>query len=678
MAGLKIIERDGGLSFYINGSLQFDTRDEAVYHESLTLPAAALAAARLRRPLKALVLGGGDGLALRDLLRSAPVETADLVDYDEEVLALGRGAFSPYNAGSLADPRVTVRCADALQFLGQARRAYDLVVADFTFPGDLAGCSLFTGEFFGLVRKNLSARGLLAVNAVSPEKFPAAYWAVYKTLRAAGFCPKPLSADIPSFSAHGYGKWGFFFASPRAITVKELAGLRLPEGAAYLNRGRLRLAMNFDRSSVLFGAGLARPLGNPAELLGLLHLPPPAPAGGGALDFFSRPNSRLPACGFPSDPALWGAETLAQWEGRLRALLTAFDWDALLSETGLLSSELGRKLKLELEELKADFTPVLACSEGAERLYRTLAALAVLLIVINMAYPDNAFAKGYYGGSRGGGNADIVFLSKKPASLFHGPAFQYLDTNRGLATDSNGRMYPALTIDYTDPKGGPSAKTARPFYSVSSDVQLMPDGTAFLRLTPAYVLKLGADAFTLMKEKEPGELFRFRPDAETLGTLYANIQLQQKALSKAIAGHRKWLAWAAPAGVILPEVRGDSRELRNMLAIQAALEAALPKPGAAVVSAAPPAGYIKLCPGIYVEPVGGGLVFLREDGTPAAVPMPGLPAIKGMERLAPAPELAAFLRALLVAKAGTLPEANPARWLGQLNDDDYQRFITLQ
>ena len=677
MAGLKILEHEGGLSFYINGSLQFDTRDEAVYHESLALPAAALAAARLRRPLRALVLGGGDGLALRDLLRSAPVESADLVDYDEQVLALGRGAFARCNAGSLADPRVTVHCQDASRFLAAARRAYDLVVADFTFPEDLAGCSLFTEEFYGLVRKNLASRGLVAVNAVSPEKFPAAYWAVYKTLRAAGFCPKPLSADIPSFSAHGYGKWGFFFASPRAITVKELAGLRLPEGAAYLTRGKLRLAMNFDRSSALFGAGLARPLRNPADLLGLLHLPPPAPAGGETLDFFSRQNSRLPACGFPSDPALWGAETLAQWEGRLRALLAAFDWDALLAETGLLSSDLGRGLKAELEELKADFTPVLARPDGAEKLYRTLAALAVLLIVINMAYPDNAFAKGYYSGS-GGSGTDIVFLSNKPASMFHGPAFQFLATDNGLATDSAGRMYPALMIGCQDPKGGPAIKTVRPFYSLSSEVQLAPDGTAFMLLPSSYLLKLGRDAFTLMKAKEPGELFRFRPDPETLGALYTNIQLQQKALDTAVAGHRKWLAWAEPAGALLPEVRGDSRELRNMLAIQAALGAALPKPGAAVTSAAPTAGYIKLCPGVYVESVGGGIVFLREDGSLAACPMPGLPAIKGMENLPPAPELTAFVRTLLVAKAKTLPESNPARWLGQLNDDDYKRFITLQ
>jgi spermidine synthase len=677
MAGLKVTEHGGGISFYINGSLQFDTRDEAVYHESLALPAAALAAARLRRPLKALVLGGGDGLALREVLRAAPVEAADLVDYDEEVLALGRGAFAPYNAGALADPRVTVNCADASQFLAAARRAYDLIIADFTFPGDLPGCALFTREFFGLVRSRLSARGLLAVNAVSPEKFPAAYWAVYKTLRSAGFCPKPLSAAIPSFSAHGYGKWGFFFASPRAITPRELAGLRLPESASYLDRTRLRAAMNFDRSSVLFGAGLARPLRNPAELLGLLHLPPPAPDGSAMLDFFSRRNGSLPACGFPSDPALWGAETLAHWEDRLRALLDAFDWDALLSEAGLLSSELGRRLKLELEELKADFTPVLSGADGADKLYRTLAALAVLLIVINMAYPDNAFAKGYYGGS-GGGDADIVLLSSKPASMFHGPAFQYLDSNRGLATDFAGKMYPALTLQVNDRQGAQPARTVRPFYSVSSEVQLTADGTAYMLLPAPYVLKLGRETFTLMKDKEPGELFRFRADPEALGTLYSNIQLQQKALAKAVADHRKWLAWAGPAGALLSDVRGDSRELANMQAIEAALNAALPAQGAVAAGTSALAGYLKICPGIYVEAVTGGVVFLREDGALVACPMPGLPPVKGLEKLSPTPEVAAFVRALLVARAKTLPESNPARWLGQLNDDDYQKFITLQ
>ncbi|OGR95045.1 MAG: hypothetical protein A2016_08370 [Elusimicrobia bacterium GWF2_62_30] len=679
MAGLKVTEHDGGLSFYINGSLQFDTRDEAVYHESLALPAAALASARLRRPLNALVLGGGDGLALRDLLRHVPVAAADLVDYDENVLALGRGAFAPYNAGSLSDPRVSVTCGEASRFLLAARRVYDLVVADFTFPEDLAGCSLFTEEFFGRVRKVLSARGLLAVNAVSPEKFPAAYWAVYKTLRSAGFCPKPLSAAIPSFSAHGYGKWGFFFASPRAITAGELSGLRLPERASYLTPARLRAAMSFNRSSVLFGAGLGRTVRNPAELLGLLHLPSPAPAGAESLDFFSRANSRLPACGFPSDPALWGAETLAAWEERLGAMLRAFDWDSLVSGTGGLPSELAGKLKQELEELKENFSPVLSCSGGTDRLYRTLAALAVLLIVINMAYPDNAFAKGYYGSRRGGSSADteVVFLSKKAQSPFHGTAFRYL-APMALVPDSTGKLYPAMSLTYKDPAAGNAIKTGSPFYALTADMHLAADGTPFLILPRGYALRLGTDAFVLLKDKGTEELFRFRPEIDVLDSLYNNVQLQRKALDKALASHRKWLAWAAPAGVMLPPVKGDAKELDAMLAIKAALEAAQKKAGTGAISTPGLPGYLKLSPGIYVDAASGAVVFQRDDGDLVSCAMPGLPAVEDAVRMRPSEELSAFVRGLLVAKCKMLPESNPARWLGQLNDDDYKRFITLQ
>ncbi|HNW45600.1 MAG TPA: hypothetical protein PKI19_13955, partial [Elusimicrobiales bacterium] len=125
MPELKVTGHKGALAFYIDGSLQFDTRDEAVYHETLALPAAALAAARFRRPLRALVLGGGDGLALRELLQFPQVASADLVDYDPGVLELGRGAFAAYNRGSLSDARVKVHCGD------------DIVLADFTFPADL-------------------------------------------------------------------------------------------------------------------------------------------------------------------------------------------------------------------------------------------------------------------------------------------------------------------------------------------------------------------------------------------------------------------------------------------------------------------------------------------------------------------------------------------------------------
>ena len=672
MPVLKIKENPGGLSFYINGSLQFDTRDEAVYHESLVAPAAALAAARLRRPLAALVLGGGDGLALREILRSGPVASVQLVDHDGGVLELGRGAFAPYNGDAFKDPRVETVCGDAAAFLAAARCTYDLIVADFTFPGDVAGCSLFTEEFYGRVRKALSPRGLLAVNAVSPERFPAAYWAIYKTLRASGLYPRPLSADIPSFSAHGYGKWGFFFASPRAITGGELAALRLPEGNAFLNSGTLRAGMRFDQTPALFGAGLSSPVKNPVQLLSFVHLPPPN-GGGGELDFFSRSNRALFSGGFPGDPALWGAETIAAWEDRLAEVLRAFDWERLLAEAGGISTELAQKLRTELYDLKEEFKPVLSGTDRAEKIYRVLAVLAVLLIMINMAYPDNAFAKGSYGHG-GGSGEDISFFAQRAASPFHGPAFQGMTAAGLLVPDSMGKMYPAISLN--GGIGREKAGDEKFIYALTSDIRLAADGTAFMALPPSpYAIRLGASAFVVEKQGLPGEIFRLKPDLETAETINTNIQLQQKALDAALAAHRKWLSWAAPAGALLPEIKGEAKEMENMLAIKAVFEAALPRLGQGLPRIPGLPGYLKLAPGVYAGTDTGAIVLLRDDGDLVCCVMPGFPVEEEAVRLRPSPELAGFLRAVMTVKGKMLPAGNPARRLGEMQDDEYQRLV---
>ena len=198
---LETREVPGGRAFYIDGSLQFDSRDEAVYHEALALPPLALAAARLKRPLEALVLGGGDGLALKRLLGGG-VKRAELVDYDPGVLALARGEFSAFNGGALDDRRVKVHTGDAVKYLASGRGLFDLALADFTFPEDLAGCSLFTRSFFSSVRARLAAGGLFAMNAVSPDRFPAAFWSLYRTLASARLYPRPLRLSIPSFTLH--------------------------------------------------------------------------------------------------------------------------------------------------------------------------------------------------------------------------------------------------------------------------------------------------------------------------------------------------------------------------------------------------------------------------------------------------------------------------------------------
>src|SRR5687767_481567 len=97
---------DGSLALFIDGDLQFDSRDERIYHECLVLPAVALAQARADKPLRALIIGGGDGLAARELLKCQAVEQVDLVDYDDRVLDLAVGQLSQLNERSLQSSRL--------------------------------------------------------------------------------------------------------------------------------------------------------------------------------------------------------------------------------------------------------------------------------------------------------------------------------------------------------------------------------------------------------------------------------------------------------------------------------------------------------------------------------------------------------------------------------------------
>src|SRR4051812_23304420 len=111
--GLHLDERaDGGFALYIDGDFQFDTADEAIYHESLALPALCLA--RQARPdgLRVLICGGGDGLALRECLRFPGVASVDLVDYDPSIVELARTRFAEVNASAFEDARVTVHFRD--------------------------------------------------------------------------------------------------------------------------------------------------------------------------------------------------------------------------------------------------------------------------------------------------------------------------------------------------------------------------------------------------------------------------------------------------------------------------------------------------------------------------------------------------------------------------------------
>src|SRR5919199_6574158 len=225
---------DGSLALFIDGDLQFDSRDERIYHEALALPALALAARRSSGPLQSLICGGGDGLCARELLKSSRIGTLDLIDYDATILALARSDLQSLNDGSLFDPRVIVHIADAIVFVADALHSgarYDLIVSDLTVPHDLDGSRLHSVDWYESLHELLADEGILAVNAASPSGSADAYWSIYNSMRAAGLHPRPYRVALPSFAAQGYGAdWGFFVAAKRPIAAEELdRALPLPE-----------------------------------------------------------------------------------------------------------------------------------------------------------------------------------------------------------------------------------------------------------------------------------------------------------------------------------------------------------------------------------------------------------------------------------------------------------------
>ncbi len=230
---LFIEHYDDQIAFYINGDLQFYTVDEQIYHEYLVIPAIALAIERFpHQSLRVLICGGGDGLAARDILRFPQVSQIDLVDYNPEVIALGKTTFSSYNHNSLNHPKVAIHTQEAFAFLStlaKQQNLYHVVICDFTSPRSAEDTRVYAQEWFQLINSVLYANGILAENAVSSDRQARAFWCLYRTLLASGFDAKPMHIEIPSFQHHDYGTtWGFFLASKTAITKPELERIVLP------------------------------------------------------------------------------------------------------------------------------------------------------------------------------------------------------------------------------------------------------------------------------------------------------------------------------------------------------------------------------------------------------------------------------------------------------------------
>ncbi|MFJ3922690.1 polyamine aminopropyltransferase [Streptomyces sp. NPDC090022] len=179
------------LDLFLDGRLRISGYDEYRYHEALVHPAMS------GRHARVLVLGGGDGLAAREVLRHPDVAAVTVVELDPGVVRLARTdpMLSALNAGVLADPRVHVVTADAFRWLrGVPAGRYDVIVSDLPDPGITPSTKLYSQEFYGLAGRALAPGGRLVVHAGPLATRPRTYWTVEATLRAAGLRTAPYSA----------------------------------------------------------------------------------------------------------------------------------------------------------------------------------------------------------------------------------------------------------------------------------------------------------------------------------------------------------------------------------------------------------------------------------------------------------------------------------------------------
>jgi len=225
---------------FLNGNLQFSSDDEYRYHEALVHPAAA---ALGRDARTALILGGGDGLAARELLRYPSIERVTLVDLDAAVTDAFRALpfAAELNRGSLRDARVTVRNEDAYRFLEESTEAYDLAIVDFPDPSNYAVGKLYTRAFYRLLRQRLGVHGVAVIQSTSPQYARQSFWCIATTLESAGFSTAPYHVYVPSF-----GEWGFILAGAEGLTPP--SSLRVdPATLKYLDGGTLGEMFRFPR-----------------------------------------------------------------------------------------------------------------------------------------------------------------------------------------------------------------------------------------------------------------------------------------------------------------------------------------------------------------------------------------------------------------------------------------------
>ena len=653
------------LAFYIENSLQFDTRDEYIYHESLFLPPIAIASARNKASIDGLILGGGDGLGAREALKFQSIRHIDLVDYDPEIVRLAREEWSGFNKASLDDQRVTVHIEEASRFLKTTRPLYDYIVTDFTFPEDLAGCSLFTEDFFHDIAKRLKQNGVIALNTCSPQRSPEAYWSIYRTLSQVKLYPKPLQIRIPSFSTHGYGDWGFFLASLTPILSNEIQNIILPADRRFITDEIICKAMAFESSVVLHGLNFGHVIYRPEDLMALLNTSGIfASLGGKSIDF-SKDMLPLEVWKyFESHPEHVFFSMSAYWKERVFNILNDLDWKKFIEEVEKnlvrCSKEMAREIRLLLKNISrrwddADFR--------LEAFQRAFVALLAIIIVMNMLCPDNAFAKGYYGGhhygNSGGAGTQISLVAPAAATAFYN---NYWLTSL-YVPDMAGKPHSKLFFPASSSSDVSDRKPEQAFFALNDTTYITEQGDIFQLIPKTHFLyKVEPDRIVLFQTGQQTPIIEMALDQELADSLEKDIEANRKALVISIKQFEQWLNWSGPTETLVKEVADERKELDKLKMLQKILDG-LHKNiyvGSSVESLDTPS--LRLAPAVRLT-TDGSLTIKTTEGSWKNYPFRAFSRSGTREVLSSNASLDLFCEELLKGVIQTLKPQDPARAL---------------
>ena len=233
------------IRLYLNGHIQFSSIDEARYHESLVIPAMEASSPASN----VLILGGGDGMAAREVLKYDSVKTITVVDIDPAMTALGqsRAELLLLNQGALNSPKVKVLNTDAMRFVEENRDFFDVILIDLPDPNNEALSKLYSDSFYRLCTRRLRAKGVLVTQATSPYFARDAFWCIVQTIDAtasaelpeSGVKALPYHVNVPAF-----GEWGFVMGTKHPLDPLRLS---VSVETRFLNTEKLQAMFAFGK-----------------------------------------------------------------------------------------------------------------------------------------------------------------------------------------------------------------------------------------------------------------------------------------------------------------------------------------------------------------------------------------------------------------------------------------------